>query len=180
VYRLFESVDREAKLTLEGLDKNDKKLRKKAHQSLQKVLDDIGRRQSFNTAIASLMELSNALGKFEGDAGVRREAFEILLLCLSPIAPHLTHYLWRQLGKEEPIIDAAFPAVDATALVDDEAQIIVQVNGKLRAKIMVDKDISKNDLEQLALENSAITKFVNNQIIKKVIVVPNRLVNIVI
>lgn len=169
------------KIIQDRLTPEEQILRKKAHQTLQKVLDDIDRRQSFNTAIAALMELSNVISKFEIENSiVKLEAIEILLLCLSPIAPHITHYLWQQIGHKTAIINESFPDVDESALADDDMQIIVQVNGKLRVKLMVDKNISKNVLQNLATNNTAIIKFIDAKEIKKVIIVPNKLVNIVV
>ncbi|HIF46994.1 leucine--tRNA ligase [Candidatus Thioglobus sp.] len=190
VYRLVEGYLSDAKtndtLSLDGttLNKEQKQIRQKTHQTLSKITDDIDRRHSFNTAIAALMELTNTLGKFKQTDGqsmaIRLESIEIILRTLSPITPHLCHYLWQQLGHQEAIIDTLWPLVDKKALQQDEVQIIVQVNGKLRAKLMLDANTDKSIVEAQALADENVCKFTNDKTIVKVIVVPNKLVNIVI
>jgi leucyl-tRNA synthetase (EC 6.1.1.4) len=144
----------------------------------------MSRRHSFNTAIAALMELSNALAKFtatdEQSMAVRKESIDIILKSLSPITPHICHYLWRALGNETAIINETWPSVDETALVQDEVQIIVQVNGKLRAKLMLSIDMDKAQVESQALTDENVVKFTEGKSVVKVIVVPNKLVNIVV
>jgi leucyl-tRNA synthetase len=164
----------------ENLSKEQKELRFKTHSTLQKVKDDIERRQSFNTAISSLMELGNEMSKYEQRDGVYFEAVEIMLLCLSPFTPHLCHEIWQSFGGEKSIIDENLPSVDEKAMVKSEVQIIIQVNGKLRAKIEVDKNVSKEELEKIALENENVAKFTSGKEMVKVIVVPSKLVNIVV
>jgi leucyl-tRNA synthetase len=143
----------------------------------------MSRRHSFNTAIASLMELSNTLIKFadtdEQSMSVRAESINIILKALSPITPHICHYLWQELGNETAIINEPWPSVDKKALEQDEVQIIVQVNGKLRAKLMFDANTDKALVEAQALEDENVAKFTDGKTIVKVIVVPNKLVNIV-
>ncbi len=162
------------------------KLRLKTHQTIQKVSDDFSRRQTFNTAIAAIMELINATSSFlEGasqkeDKQVVQEAFEAAILMLSPIAPHFCHALWKHLGHDEAVIDAAWPRVDESALIQNTMLIVLQVNGKLRSKIEVPRDIAKADLERLALGDEAIQRFTSNGTVRKIIVVPERLVNIVV
>ena len=162
------------------------KLRLKTHQTIQKVSDDFSRRQTFNTAIAAIMELINATSSFlEGasqkeDKQVVQEAFEAAILMLSPIAPHFCHALWKHLGHDEAVIDAAWPRVDESALIQNTMLIVLQVNGKLRSKIEVPRDIEKADLERLALGDEAIQRFTSNGTVRKIIVVPERLVNIVV
>jgi len=190
VYRLVEGYLSDAQtndtLCLDGatLNKEQKQIRQKTHQTLSKITDDIDRRHSFNTAIAALMELTNTLGKFKQTDGqsmaIRLESIEIILRTLSPITPHLCHYLWQQLGHQEAIIDTLWPSVDKKALQQDEVQIIVQVNGKLRAKLMLDANTDKSIVEAQALADENVCKFTNDKTIVKVIVVPNKLVNIVI
>ena len=190
VYRLVEGYLADAKtndaLSLDGvtLNKEQKQIRQKTHQSLSKITDDIDRRHSFNTAIAALMELTNTLGKFKQTDGqsmaIRLESIEIILRTLSPITPHLCHYLWQQLGHQEAIIDTLWPSVDKKALQQDEVQIIVQVNGKLRAKLMLNTNTDKSIVEAQALADENVCKFTKDKTIVKVIVVPNKLVNIVI
>ena len=189
IYRLVSSFIEDAKthtvsnLELNTLNKKQKAIRQKTHQTLEKIGDDMSRRHSFNTAIASLMELSNTLIKFadtdEQSMSVRAESINIILKALSPITPHICHYLWQALGNETAIINEPWPSVDKKALEQDEVQIIVQVNGKLRAKLMFDANTDKALVEAQALEDENVAKFTDGKTIVKVIVVPNKLVNIV-
>lgn len=166
-----------------SLDETLKKLRSKTHQTIAKVSDDIGRRYTFNTAIAACMELINEIGKVSDDSAagraVRQEAFEAIVLMLSPIVPHITHALWQMLGHDEAIVDARWPQVDEQAMVQDTIEMVFQVNGKVRAKVEVPVDLSREDLEKLALANANVQKFTDGKQLRKVIVVPGRLVNIV-
>ncbi|MDC0888482.1 leucine--tRNA ligase [Candidatus Thioglobus sp.] len=190
VYRLAQSYFTDSKYhTTESLDANtlnkeQKQIRQKIYQTLAKITDDIKRRNSFNTAIASMMELTNALSKFKQTDGqsmsIRLESLDIILRALSPITPHLCHYLWHQLGHQTAIINESWPEVDNKALEQDEVQIIVQVNGKLRAKLMLNVDTQKEQLEVRALADENVIKFTSGKTIVKVIVVPNKLVNIVV
>jgi leucyl-tRNA synthetase len=170
-------------LDVKSLNQAQKIIRQKTHQTLAKITDDMSRRHAFNTAIAALMGLANVLDKFHAiDAqsmSVRFESINIILCALSPIAPHICHYLWQQLGNETAIINEPWPVVDTQALEQDEVQIIIQVNGKLRAKIMVAANTDNKILENLALSNDNIAKFIQDKNVVKVIVVPNKLVNIV-
>jgi len=171
-------------LDTDKLNKAQKDIRQKTHQTLGKITDDMSRRHSFNTAIAALMELSNALAKFkdtdEQSMAVRAEAIDIILKSLSPITPHICHYLWNALGNEAAIINEGWPRVDETALTQDEVQIVVQVNGKLRAKLMLSADMDKAQVESQALADENIVKLTEGKSVVKVIVVPNKLVNIVV
>jgi len=173
-----------AKLALDALNKEQKSIRQKTHQALAKIGDDMSRRHSFNTAIASLMELSNALIKFsatdEQSMAVRAESVDIILKTLSPITPHICHYLWHELGNKEAIINEPWPMVDKKALEQDEVQIIVQINGKLRAKLVLDAGMDKLEVETQALNDENVAKFTDGKTVVKVIVVPNKLVNIVV
>ena len=190
IYRLVSSFISEAQshaiasLNIDTLNKAQKDIRQKTHQTLNKITDDMSRRHSFNTAIAALMELSNALAKFtatdEQSMAVRKESIDIILKSLSPITPHICHYLWNALGNEAAIINEAWPKVDETALVQDEVQIVVQVNGKLRAKLMLSADMDKAQVESQALTDENVAKFTEGKNVVKVIVVPNKLVNIVV
>ena len=166
------------------LNKQQKDVRQKTHQTLQKISDDMSRRHSFNTAIAALMELSNALSKFtntdDQSMAVRSESINIILKALSPITPHICHYLWNELGNTDAIINSQWPTVDKQALEQDEVQIIVQVNGKLRSKLLLNANSNKQEIETQALADDNVTKFTQDKEIVKVIVVPNKLVNIVV
>lgn len=159
-------------------------LRRLAHQTLQKVTDDLGRRHTFNTAIAAVMELLNALAKFtETDSAakaVRQEVLELAVLMLAPIAPHICHVLWQQLGHDNAVVDASWPAVDDAALKQDKIELMVQVNGKLRSKLSIAATASQQEIEALALADDNARRFIDDKTVRKVIVVPGRLVNIVV
>ncbi|EFF83610.1 leucine--tRNA ligase [Acinetobacter haemolyticus ATCC 19194] len=164
-----------------NLSKDAQDLRRKTHETIQKVGDDIERRHAFNTAIAALMELLNATNKFEAkddnDAAVAREAITTLLILLAPFAPHLSQTLLTQFGMD--LIAVEFPQVDASALTRNTQTIVVQVNGKLRGKLDVAVDISKDDLLALAKALPEVQQFLTGPT-KKEIVVPNKLVNLVV
>lgn len=159
-------------------------LRRKLHQSLQKVTDDMSRRYTFNTAIAANMELLNDLAKFTDDSdngrAVRQESLEFIVLMLSPVAPHACHVLWQALGHTDTaVIDAGWPQVDEAALVQNTLELIVQVNGKVRGKIQVEANTDDETIKQTALANDNVQRFVAETTVRKVIVVKGRLVNIV-
>ena len=164
-----------------NLSKDAQDLRRKTHETIQKVGDDIERRHAFNTAIAALMELLNTTNKFEAkddnDAAVAREAITTLLTLLAPFAPHLSQTLLTQFGID--LTAAAFPQVDESALTRNTQTIVVQVNGKLRGKLDVAVDISKDDLLALAKALPEVQQFLTGPT-KKEIVVPNKLVNLVV
>ena len=168
------------------LNSEQKKLRLKTHQTLEKVTDDYDRRHTFNTAIAATMELLNDVTRFmetssdATDQAVTQEALEVAILLLAPVVPHFSHALWHHLGHSQAVIDASWPQLDQTALVQDDMLIVLQVNGKLRGKVEVSKDIDKESLQQLALADEAVKKFTDGKTVRKVIVVPERLVNIVV
>lgn len=170
-------------LDKQRLTASEKTLRRQVHHAIEKVTDDIGRRHHFNTAIATNMELLNTLAKFneqsDNTAAIRQEALESIVLMLYPIVPHICQQLWQGLGKTEDI-NLLWPVLDKSALVQDELQMIVQVNGKLRGKIMVAADASKEDIEALALAEKNVMRFLEGQTIKKLIVVPKKLVSIVV
>ena len=168
----------------DDLTSEQKAMRLKTHETIKKVSDDYGKRMVFNTAIAACMELTNALVKFDdnSDAGkaVSNEGWEAIIKMLSPIAPHITQELWYQLGHEELLVDVSWPQVDEKALVRDEIQLMVQVNGKLRGKIDVSADADKETIESTALADENVLRFTEGLQIRKIIVVPGRLVNIVV
>ena len=161
-----------------------KSLRFQLHQTVAKVGDDLGRRHTFNTAIAAVMELMNALGKLDSPGAAARslmqEALEKIVLLLSPIVPHICHTLWRELRPGTELLDQPWPQADRSAMVRDEIELVVQVNGKLRGRICVGSDAEPAAIERLALESDQVEKFIAGQKVKKVIVVPGRLVNIVV
>lgn len=161
-----------------------KSLRFLLHQTITKVSDDLERRHTFNTAIAAVMELMNGLAKEQGtdpaSRNLMQEALENIVLLLSPIVPHICHELWRELKPGTELFEQPWPDADKSALVQDEVKLIVQVNGKLRGQINVAKDTDRSTIEKIALEDAQIQKFIDGHNIKKIIVVPGRLVNIVI
>jgi len=161
-----------------------KALRRQLHETLQKVDADVTRRQVFNTAVAACMELLNAVSRVDQtDAGmhaVTREVLEALVRVLSPITPHITHALWMALGHEQPVIDADWPEADPEALVADEVTLVVQVNGKLRGRITVPADASREDIIARATEDEAVARHIGDQALRKQIVVPGKLVNLVV
>lgn len=166
------------------LDEQQKELRRKTHQTIAKISDDIGRRNSFNTAVAAAMELLNAINKADDrtDAGraVVHEALGSVVLMLSPIVPHICHALWHELGHRTALIDQPWPEVDESALEVDMIEMVVQVNGKLRARVPVPADADKDLVEKLASGDENVQRFVAGNEIRKIIVVPGRLVNIVV
>ncbi len=172
-----------AALELESLNTDQKAMRFKLHETLKKVNDDYGRRLTFNTAIASNMELLNHLGKFDDDSeqgeSIRQEVLDNIVLMLAPIIPHMCHQLWQDLGHESLIIDHAWPHHDEKALIQDTIQMVIQVNGKVRGKMEVSSDADKDSCEKAALADEHVQKFIDGKEIRKIIVVPKKLVNIV-
>ena len=173
-----------AALDPKALNDDQKALRRKTHQTIAKIGDDIGRRSSFNTAVAAAMELLNAVNRFDDDAeagrAVEREALEAVVLMLSPMTPHICHALWKALGHETALIDHRWPEFDASALELDMIELVVQVNGKLRGRVAVPADAGKDDIEKLAIADDNVQRFLDGKEIRKVIVVPGRLVNVVV
>ena len=172
-----------SKIDTSKLTGEQKSIRQKTHLALQKVGDDFGRRHSFNTAIATMMELNNTISRLNDDSdqgmAIKQEAIEIMVKCLSPVMPHVCHHLWFMLGGLNAVVDSSWPEVDESALVQENVQIIAQVNGKLRAKIIAPVDSTNQKVEQIALADEKIKKFTDNKELIKVIVVPNKLINIV-
>ena len=161
-----------------------RKVRRKIHMTIDKVNDDIGRRYTFNTAIAAVMEMINALSRCElkndNDQAIMHEGVETAILLLSPIVPHITDALWAELGHTEPLIDATWPKSDPTVLEQNEIEMVVQINGKLRGKITVTKNAKQKQIENQAVENEKVKRNLEGKTIKKIIVIPERLVNIVV
>lgn len=171
-------------LNVDALTGEQKSMRLKLHETLKKVNDDFSRRLTFNTAIAANMELLNHLSKFSDDSeqgtAIRQEVLENIVLMLAPIIPHLSHQLWQNLGHKNIIIDQPWPRFDETALVKDTMEMVVQVNGKVRGKIEVSSNADKESCEKAALENEKVIRFIDGKPVRKVIVVPKKLVNIVV
>ncbi len=166
-----------------ALSAHAKEIRRKLHLTIKKVTDDMNRRFTFNTVIAANMELLNELNKFvakdEGSRQVLHEAIEGILLMLSPIAPHICQHLWQTLGHDKLIINSSWPQVDEAALEQNVIHMVVQVNGKVRAKIEIPADADESQIEQLARSDENVIRFITEKTVRKVIVVPRRLVNIV-
>jgi leucyl-tRNA synthetase len=172
------------KLDVRSLTAPQKELRRLAHQTLAKVSDDIGRRRTFNTAIAAVMELLNAVAKLadrsEAGRAVIQEALEFAVLGLSPIVPHISHVCWQALGHETALIETRWPTPDPAALVQDEIKLVVQVNGKVRASISVPAAASDEFIRTAALADSNVQKFVGGKVPKLVKIVPRKLVSVVV
>ncbi|MBM29166.1 MAG: leucine--tRNA ligase [Halieaceae bacterium] len=166
----------------DNLSTEQKDLRRKVHETIAKVTDDYGRRQTFNTAVAAIMELCNELSRHgaetEADRAVVNEGLRAVLRMLWPITPHLTESLWHTL-TDERFAESEWPEVDDSALSRDELEIVVQVNGKVRGKITVPASADKAAIEAMAKEQDNVQRYLADATIRKVIVVPNKLVNIV-
>lgn len=167
------------------LTESQKDLRRKTHETIAKISNDYSERQTFNTAIAAVMELLNEVGKVTDannaqSLAVEREALEAAVLLLAPVAPHITHTLWQALGHSDAVIDAAWPAVDANALTKTSVEIAVQVNGKLRGTVTIAPDAKQPDAELAAQQNENVQKFIDGKEVRKIIFVPGKLLNIVV
>ena len=172
---------------IESEDQEVRKLRIKTHQVLKKVKDDYLRRHSFNTAIASIMELSNNIPREflnkDTDNDKRKaadEAIKAIILMLSPITPHLSQHLWWEIEQDNLVVDTLWPEAKEEFLQEDVINIAIQVNGKLRSEIQVSQDTQEDLIKELAIEDQNIQKYVSDSSIKKVIYVPGKLINIVI
>jgi len=179
-YELIQQADRG---DINDLSKDEKDARRKVHETIQKVSDDFGVRNSFNTGIAAVMELINTLQKQKlesaGGRGVVAEGLDAVVRMLSPIAPHIAQSLWEAFGNDSLVLDAPWPVVDEKALEKDSILLIVQVNGKVRAKLEAPATASKDELEAMALADDSVKNQIDGKTIRKVIVVPGKLVNIV-
>ena len=168
----------------DDLDDSSRELRRLVHQTIEKVTDDVARRYKFNTAIAAVMELINALNKVKQPStnmrSVMQEGLEIAVLLLSPIVPHCTKILWEALGHHDEVVDAPWPQSDSAALVQDEITLIVQVNGKKRAELLVAAEAPKEVVEQMAMDNEAVQRHLHGKTVVKLVLVPGRLINIVV
>ena len=172
------------KVDVPTLDAAQKTLRRHLHECIQKVGDDYGRRHSFNTAIAAVMEFLNHLSKFEdmtpNGRALRQEALESVVLLLNPITPHASHALWQALGHEETLIESlSFPQFDGAALVREALTLAVQVNGKLRGTIEVAANAARESIEAQAQAEPNVHRFLQDLTVKKIIIVPGKIVNIV-
>ncbi|BAP78136.1 MULTISPECIES: leucine--tRNA ligase [Stutzerimonas] len=172
-----------AKLDISALSDEQKAVRRAIHLAIKQASQDVGQHHKFNTAIAQVMTLMNVLEKAaaatEQDRALLQEGLETVALLLAPITPHICHELWQQLGNSGSIIDAQWPAVDESALVQDSLTLVVQVNGKLRGQIEVPASATREEVEATARANENVVRFTEGLTIRKVIVVPGKLVNIV-
>jgi leucyl-tRNA synthetase len=169
-------------LALDALDDAQRNARRKIHETIAKVGDDYGRRQTFNTAIAAVMELCNELGRLDDSPASRAvldEGLRAVVLMLCPVVPHACHQLWQALGGSGEVVNAPWPAVDESALTRDSIDMAVQVNGKLRATMSVPADADREAIEAAALAQENAQRFLEGVTVRKVIVVPGKLVNIV-
>ena len=171
-------------LSVADLSSAGKALRRKTHETLQKADDDYGRRQQFNTVVSAVMELLNTVAKTElandADRGAVQEAWVSAVLIISPIAPHIAHELWTVLGMSEPLVGYPWPTTDATALEQDSLTLVVQVNGKVRGQVDVAKDADKDAILAIARADANVQRHLEGKTVRKEIVVPNKLVNIVV
>jgi leucyl-tRNA synthetase len=162
-----------------------KDLRRKTHETLAKVKKDFGERQTFNTAIAAVMELSNEIAKLADRTSpqglaVEREAIETAIIVLAPITPHICRTLWQALGHQHSLLDTPWPLVDETALVRSSVEIVIQVNGKVRGKLEAAVDATQEMLQAEAIKQENVTRFMEGKSVRKVIHVPNKLINLVV
>ncbi len=189
VYRLVQEYVNEIRrdfdtgAAIEIRNSDDKALNFQLNATIKKVTEDAGGRFSFNTAISSIMELVNALYKYkQGNINVplMNDAIEKMILVLNPFVPHITEEMWSDLGHEDRVYQQAWPEFDAKALELEEVEIIVQINGKLRDKMVFEKDASKDTIEKTALKIEKVQDAVSGKTIVKTIVVPNKLINFVV
>ena len=173
VWRLF--INEDGSLSNKIVENNDNSLDKVYNQTVKKVTEDFDT-LNFNTAISQLMVFINDCYKANN---IYKPYVEGFVKMLAPIAPHVSEELWQRLGNQETITYQPWPTYNASLLVDDEIEIVVQVNGKVRAKINIPKDLSKEDMQELALQNENVKLSIEGKEIKKVIAVPQKLVNIV-
>ena len=147
------------------------------HSTLKKVTDDLSFKFGFNTAIASLMELINEMYKYKEldtrNDGIIKEGIETIVTILAPFTPHVGEELWQMIGKEESIFDISWPEFD-------ESEVVVQINGKVRAKLSVGANMTKEEMEKVALENDKVQASIGDKTVVKVIAIPKKLINIVV
>ena len=168
----------------EALTDAGRELRRKTHETLKRADDDYGRRLTFNTVVSAVHELANAVSRTgpgnDQDRAAVQEALRSAVLVLSPIAPHITQQLWEALGEPGLLVAARWPEVDEAALVQDSVELVVQVNGKVRGKITVSRDLDEDALREQALANENVVRFVEGKTVRKVINVPGKLINVVV
>ena len=171
------------KLDVSALSDQAKALRRKSHETLRRADDDYDRRLQFNTVVSGVHELVNALNRMDTpdpqDRAAIDEALKIALIVLSPIAPHVTQALWSALGEHEPLVRARWPALDESALVQERLQLVVQVNGKVRGHVDVPADVAEDAAREAALSVENVARFLDGKSIRKFILIPGKLINIV-
>ncbi len=169
---------------LRGVEGKGRELRRLTHQTVKDYLVDMEEKYQFNTAIAKIMKLFNEIVSFEPqneqEWKVLKEAVEVLLILLSPITPHLCEELWHRLGKEDLIVNQRIPEVDESALIVEEVEIPVQINGKLRGRIRIPFGADENKVREIALSDERIRNYIDGKEIRRVIYVRNKLINIVV
>lgn len=186
VYRLVDELKDVVKSNAEVKvsTKEDKAMRFTIHSTLKKVTDDLSFKFGFNTAIASLMELINEMYKYKEldtrNDGIIKEGIETIVTILAPFTPHMGEELWQMIGKEGSIFDISWPEFDESALVKDEVEVVVQINGKVRAKLSVGANMTKEEMEKVALENDKVQASIGDKTVVKVIAIPKKLINIVV
>jgi leucyl-tRNA synthetase len=172
------------RLAPEALDEAERRLRRMTHETVAKVGDDVGRRYKFNTAIAACRELVNAVAAHEPQSpqalAVIREALDAIVLMLAPVVPHICHELWAALGHAGALVDERWPSADQAALKRAELTLVVQVNGRKRANVTVPVEACDDDIEAIALAEDNVRRFTDGKVVRKVVIVPGRLVNIVV
>jgi leucyl-tRNA synthetase len=161
---------------------SDRKVIRKLHQTLQKITEDFETRWHFNTCIAGVMELMNMLIEEEANIGgaAMGDIIEKLALLLAPFAPYLSQEIWEELGREGPVFRQSWPAFDPELAKEEGAEVVVQVNGKLRARIFAAFGTPKEELEARAMSDEKVRPFVEGKQIVKVVVIPDKLINIVV
>lgn len=189
VYRLVDEVRGDFKsynnISIKNLDKEEKAFNYSINNTIRKVTEDVDERFNFNTAISSIMELVNDTNKFkenlstDNKKALLAEAIEKIIVLLAPFAPYITEELWDMIGHTESVHSVRWPKYDKEALVKDEVEVVIQVNGKLRDKMKVSAEITKEELEKVALDSDKVKDFIEGKQVRKVIVIPKKLVNIV-
>ena len=186
VYRLVDELSEVAKsdTNMGELTKEDKAMRYTIHATLKKVTEDLSEKFGFNTAISALMELINEMYKYKEldnrNNAIIKEGIETIVTILAPFTPHIGEELWTMIGKAGSVFDISWPKYDETALVKDEVEVVVQVNGKVRGKLTVGANVSRDEMQELAMADEKIKALVEGKTIVKVVAVPKKLVNIVV
>ena len=184
--RVFRAVTRQEELFRNRPEARPEKgpardLQRRIHRTIKKVTEDVGERYHFNTAISAIMELFNAISEYPEDAdrGTLADALETVVILLAPFAPHLSEELWHVMGHESSVHEQPWPAYDPEMLVEEEVEMAVQINGRVRDKLVVPAEADRETVEQLALSQERIKSLLSGKTVRKVIVVPKKLINIV-